>query len=156
MGNLAVALHERGNHREAEELYRRILDVQRRLLAQEEHVLIAIALTNLGSFYFDTGRYDDAEDLLRQARAMRRKLEGERHPSVAFSTGWLGRVLYRKGEYKEAEALFLETLAMHREHLGGEAPVRGPRPELSGPAATGDRRPERGGAPAYAGARDLR
>lgn len=77
----------------------------------------------VGNSYMRLGRFDAAEDLLREALATRRQVHtGEDDADVAKSMNDLANLLRRMAEYPEAEALYREALAMRRRLYGAEHP----------------------------------
>lgn len=72
----------------------------------------------IGEIYFDQGRVDRAETLLRSSLGKRRELSGERSVAYADSLYKLSDLLYVKGEWKEAGQAQMQALAIFRAALG--------------------------------------
>ena len=87
-----------------------------------DHPDVAQSLNNLANLYSDTGRYQEAEPLLKEALAIRRKRLGNDHPSVAQSLNNLAVLYYETGRYQEAEPLYKEALAIYRKLFGNDHP----------------------------------
>ncbi len=78
-------------------------------------------MLTLGSLYYLTGRYDDADPLFKQALAVREKAYGRDDPQVAQVLGDLGH-LYATGEkYPEARAYYERALAILEKNPGPQA-----------------------------------
>ncbi|MEO1654966.1 MAG: tetratricopeptide repeat protein, partial [Bacteroidota bacterium] len=84
----------------------------------KEHPNYATALANLSFILERTGKYQKAEPLALQAKAIREKVLGKDHPEYALSLNNLG-VLYRHmGKYQEALAFSEEARAIREQVLG--------------------------------------
>jgi tetratricopeptide (TPR) repeat protein len=106
-----VALHRRGDHKEAAALLEEALAMQRRLLP-EDHPDIATSLNNLANCHESQGEYGKAVLLHEEALAMQRRLLPEDHPDIATSLNNLASCHESQGEYGKAVLLHEEALAM--------------------------------------------
>ena len=59
------------------------MEIRRQVLG-EQHPDFAISINNLAELYGGTGRYEEAEQLYRQAMEIRRQVLGEQHPDFAI------------------------------------------------------------------------
>ena len=91
--NLADVYRTQDRHTEAEEYYRRALEIRVAALGPE-HPRVAMGLANLAGFYADQGSYADAEQLYWQAVAVSDRALGADHPDVGASLAGLA-ALYR-------------------------------------------------------------
>ncbi|HEY7412835.1 MAG TPA: serine/threonine-protein kinase [Vicinamibacteria bacterium] len=116
LGNLAPAL-EPTDPAEAERVYRRALDIWRRL-GLERSQGYSSAAANLGLLLRDQGKHAAAEPLLREALALDRVLVGPRHPDVATSLNNLAGLLRDRGDYAAARPMFVEAVGILEGALG--------------------------------------
>ncbi|HYL84065.1 MAG TPA: serine/threonine-protein kinase [Candidatus Angelobacter sp.] len=103
---LANVLLRKGNTAEAESLFRRDIDIERKL-AQNGHLdarLMAHALGDYGSM-LDQKADQAAEGYLKEALQYASLLTGKDRISVAILDNDLGDVAYRRGDLKESERL---------------------------------------------------
>jgi len=76
-------------------------------------------INNMAGFLIETGRYDEAEPLLKEALDMSRKFYNYDHPHLARCTNNYAYLLDLKGKFTEAEPLYKEALDMRRRLYGG-------------------------------------
>lgn len=121
---LADALYELGEiHRARQES-----DLARAALAEAlalaeqaygERSLRAADVTNaLAGVEHFSGRYAEAEKLIRRSLEIQRNILGEHHQQVAMLMGNLGQCLARLGRIDEAAEMVKQAAAVHRELLG--------------------------------------
>ena len=84
LNNLAEVYSSQGRYQDAIRLHENSLNDMRRR-GHENHLDIAVALSNLGSLYHIVGDYDKSADFLLESLEVKRKYLGEYHPSVAAS-----------------------------------------------------------------------
>ncbi|ACY15735.1 tetratricopeptide repeat protein [Haliangium ochraceum] len=113
-GHLATS---RGNYAEALEHHLRTLEIQRRVLPEQDPALAA-TLADLGRSYTRLGRLDEASARHLEALEMRRALLGPTHPDTADSLHSLGNVSTQRGDYDEAWDYFEQALAVVSDALG--------------------------------------
>jgi predicted ATPase/class 3 adenylate cyclase len=108
---LADALHSQGSllgvmgHADrAVEALERQVEIRRRLSDRER---LGAALNNLGDWYFEIGRNDDAERLLAEAIV---ELRSAGSYGVSLSLGTLAAGRYNQGQYDQAARDFAESL----------------------------------------------
>ena len=137
LGRLGELKHLDGKEVEAEQLFRRALEIKERLLGPE-HPDLVVLINDLSRLYLKRGAHADAEPLLLRLHAIKRA-KGEDHPEVATVLASLASVKQALGRYDAAEQLWrrvLEirerTLAPHHfsiatalEHLGETCAARG-------------------------------
>ena len=87
------------------------------------HPDTAQSLNNLAGLLHHTGRYEEAEPLLRRALAIREQHLGQHHPDTAQSLNNLAGLLNKTGRYKEAEPLYRQAIAILLETLGDQHPL---------------------------------
>jgi CHAT domain-containing protein len=116
-------LYGEGKYIEATEVFRRALDIHRRVYPKERfphgHPDLALSINNLAVLYSSAGEYARAEPLYLEALDMRRALYPKErfpngHPALALSINTLAFLYWSTGEYSRAEPLFKEALAMRR------------------------------------------
>ncbi len=107
---------ERGNFAEAERLFKDELAVSRSLPGRA--VVMAASYDDLASLYFSTGRYAQAEPLIRRALAIREEAQGKEHPNVVSDLNSLAVLACAGGRLAEAESLHRRALALREKALG--------------------------------------
>lgn len=118
LNNLAGVYFRLGRDRESDSLYRRAIDIEKRVLAPNDPD-IAVLLCNRGVHLGDRGFYGESEALLHECLRIRLLHDSlARQPSTASDFGHLGNMLLEAGRYDEAEpylrralAIFVRTLA---------------------------------------------
>ena len=137
LSRLGEVKHQHGKEGEAEQLFRRALEINEGLIGPE-HPDLVVLLNDLSRLYLKRGAYADAEPLLLRLHAIK-LTKGEDHPEVATVLASLASVRQALGRYDSAEQLWrrvLEirerTLAPHHfsiatalEHLGETCAARG-------------------------------
>jgi serine/threonine protein kinase/Tfp pilus assembly protein PilF len=114
---LAAAQYSAGHYDVSTSLYRRLLEMHRRLYG-ERHPLVADDLGNLGSIQEDLGYYSEAEKFDRQALDITEAYYGNDHPKTATELAMLGRALEYQNKYDEAVTELQQALAI-QEHVYG-------------------------------------
>jgi len=74
--------------------------------------LLRVTVAELGICLLQSGRYDEAETLLRRTLPLVAQALGREHPDYSAFLGTLGVVLTRQGKYAEAERVLREPLAI--------------------------------------------
>lgn len=74
--------NRQGKYKEAEELYKKALDIRVRVLGGN-HPATASSYNNLGVLYDEQGKYKEAEELYKKALTIRARTLGEDHPETA-------------------------------------------------------------------------
>ncbi len=115
---------ELGEHAKAESMYRRSLELLRRLRGHQ-HPAVADALNNLADVFRRTSQFEKAEAAERQAVAIYERAFGHEHPSVGASLICLGDALMFQGKFEAAEPTLREALAVNRKTLGENHPQTG-------------------------------
>lgn len=73
---------------------------------------LATALTDLALFYYQHGKYTDAEPLHQRALAIREKVREPTHPEVIASLQNLAALYYAQGRYAGTERLIKRLLSI--------------------------------------------
>ena len=107
-----------GDLDKAEELQRRALTVERRILVADDRADLAYTTNNLASVLADQGKYEEAIELHRESLALRREFMGDDSPEVAISVGNLGYALIQAGELEAAEARLREAVELGERVFG--------------------------------------
>ncbi|RDW57813.1 hypothetical protein BP5796_12614 [Coleophoma crateriformis] len=76
----------------------------------------------IGSFYFDHGKYPDAEKMYREALQLKETVLGKDHPQTLTSMSNLAGALTRRGKYPDAENMYREVLQSLETVLGKDHP----------------------------------
>ncbi|HKE15554.1 MAG TPA: serine/threonine-protein kinase [Kofleriaceae bacterium] len=116
-GMLAVAHYFLGHYAAAEDLNRRVLEVDRRL-AGPKHPSVADDLFNLGAIEQIWGHYAAAEKLHREAIAIEEAFYGRDNPEVASGLTHLGRALLSQDRLAEAGPVLERALAIFERAYG--------------------------------------
>jgi serine/threonine-protein kinase len=116
---LAALLDEdEGRYAEAEPLYRRELDIRRRVYG-DGRPETAWATGDLADFLSRTGKGAEAVPLVWQFLADIRRVYGD-HPITANAVAFAGKTFYQAGRLGEAEPLLREAIAMDRRLRGSD------------------------------------
>ena len=83
---------------------------------------VAAGWNNLGELYLSTGRYQEAEALLRRSLAAREKAAGPEDAGLGPILGNLGLLCRTEGRFQEAEQLYRRSLESRQKSLGPEHP----------------------------------
>ncbi len=120
MNGLAVTFYHLGKYKEAESLFDKILQIDRRELAEWDVSRLPFRQCNLAAVYWRQGRYEEAEQLFIESLKTAKGLEGfGKHWELQY-TYHLGNVYIEQGRYGEAETLFVKTLETQRLTRGDE------------------------------------
>ena len=104
---------------EAEELQRKTLDTQRRVLGLENSETL-LSMNSLAATLLRQGRYAEAEKLYRQAFDLQRRVLGPENPHTLATMGSLGWTIAQEGRYAEAEKLERAAFEIERRVQGPE------------------------------------
>ncbi len=78
----------------------------------KEHPSTLTSMNNLASVLSRQGKYDEAEEMHRQAMALKETVLGKEHPDTLTSVYCLTYLLHQKKQYKDAEVFY------HRAYAG--------------------------------------
>jgi tetratricopeptide (TPR) repeat protein len=119
---LGVLLERQGRYADAEQSFRKALELQRQALGPA-HADKARTLQDLAKVIDESGNPKAAIPVMRQALDMQRQLNGSQpDPGLAEAINDLGTLLYEGGDYDAAEKLFIEAIAMKHRLLGDKHP----------------------------------
>lgn len=110
---MGTAKQEAGEYIEAEDLFRRALELGERALGPENLALVA-ALTNLAGARILCGNPENAEPLVIRALSMTESGLGEHDPELGILVNDLARLCLKQSAHAVAEPLLLRLLAMKR------------------------------------------
>ncbi|KAK4653773.1 hypothetical protein QC762_0087050 [Podospora pseudocomata] len=79
-------------------------------------------LSKVGESFRNLGKYEEAEQMHRQALQLSEKVLGKEHPHTLGSMNNLALVLYSQGKYEEAEQIHQQALQLREKVLGKEHP----------------------------------
>ncbi len=99
---LAKALEARGEHAEADELFKRALDDRRKRFGNV-HQEVAYSLSDWGELLIQRGDVEAAEPLVAEFLAVQRKLSPPGDWRIAAAQQLYGRCLAQRGKYADAE-----------------------------------------------------
>ena len=108
---LAILRRQQGESAEAEQLYRRALEIRERQQGPD-HPDVAIVLNNLGVLQATEGDSDAAQALLERALSIRVAALGEDNVSTAQSLSNLALLHAARGDATAAEPLYRRSLAV--------------------------------------------
>jgi serine/threonine-protein kinase len=120
LSSLGGLLVERGDYSAAEEIFRRTVEINRRLLG--EHLVTSRELNNLAATLWFRGAVESALPLQREALEMARRVGGENHPSVGAFRGTLALMLFELERFAESETLYLTALEQRQAAFGRDNP----------------------------------
>ncbi len=121
LGALGDLRYDQGRIDEAEDLFRRALEIRRELHG-DEHPQVATGLNDLGVALYARGELDAAEVPLRQALELHRRLLGANHPHLAITLSSLGVLRLAQADHEEAAELLESALEIRRVLYGDEHP----------------------------------
>jgi tetratricopeptide (TPR) repeat protein len=119
LNNLALTYYQLQRYLQAEDLYRRVIEIDEKALGKDPNA--AIAYNNLGVLLRDQGKYDEAKPLFRRAIEIGEKTLGKDHPDPAIAYNNLGVLLRDQGKYDEAEPLFRRAIEIGEKTLAAMA-----------------------------------
>lgn len=122
LNDFAVLYNRTGRYDEAIATNKRVIAIRE---AAGNESGVALALSNLGRVYFNTGDYPAAIDVLRRSLSIWERVQGPDHPRVANAVDGLAYALALSGDYAGAEPLFLRALAIREKTLGPTHPEVG-------------------------------
>ncbi len=115
--NMAQILNEKGNYKQAEELYKAtLLGVQ--ALLGFEHEAVATVLEPLGELYRKESRYSEARKTFQQVRKIREVTLTKEHPDYGKALLDLALVCRDEGRYLKAQDLCQQATAIIERALG--------------------------------------
>jgi serine/threonine protein kinase/Tfp pilus assembly protein PilF len=104
---------------EAQSLYERAIEIQRRVLGPRNPQTLD-SMFSLGAVLTNEGRFADAEKIERETLEIRQQVLGPENADTLFSMSNLANTLSREGHRTEAEKLEREALEGRRRTLGSE------------------------------------
>jgi tetratricopeptide (TPR) repeat protein len=110
---LGALRQEKGNHSEAEDLFRNALNISERTLGSD-HIELVPVLTSLGSARMLRGSAETAEPFLNRALTISTRYLGEDHPDLVIMVNDIARLYLKHGAYPFAEPLLQRLLSMKR------------------------------------------
>ncbi|MGO9913674.1 MAG: tetratricopeptide repeat protein [Isosphaeraceae bacterium] len=119
MGWQALTLRSQGNHAQAQALFEKALEIDRRLLA-DDYPDTANSYTNLAMTLYAQGKYAQTQPLFQKALEIRRRLLTDDHPDTAASYDNLAVNLNAQGKYAQAQPLCEKALEICRRLLTDE------------------------------------
>jgi eukaryotic-like serine/threonine-protein kinase len=114
---LAEANYSAGHYPVADSLYRRVLEMHRKMYG-ERHPNVAEDLGNIAAIQQDLGFYTEAEKFDRQALDITQGYYGKDHPKTAINLTMLGRALEFENKFDESDAVLKQALAIQERVYG--------------------------------------
>jgi len=112
MLNLAAVLQLQGRDDELEALLRRVVDLRRNLVGEDDWRVGSDLLRGIGRFLMKRQRWTEAEELVRQGLTIYVKALGPDHPWTALARGQVAACLFSLGKNREAEELLASSLGV--------------------------------------------
>jgi tetratricopeptide (TPR) repeat protein len=91
--------------------------------AGKEHPSTLMSMNNLATVLRDQGKYEQAEEMYRQALRLRETILGKEHPDTLTSVDNLALLLSCQGKYEQAEEMHRQTIRLRETILGKEHPA---------------------------------
>ena len=88
-----------------------------------EHPSTLGSMDNLALVLSSQGKYDEAEEMHRQALTLRERVLRKKHPDTLTSVYCLVYLLHQKKRYKDAEVFYDRVYAGYRKTLGEKHPT---------------------------------
>lgn len=120
LNRVGYYLYKRAEYAEAQERYEQALKL---LAGEEEQLLNAQILSNLGVLHIHLANPPQAETYLRRALHVREQMLEPTHPDIAQNLNDLAGVYHNQRKLAEAEPLYQQALAIQEQTLGGEDPA---------------------------------
>jgi len=114
---LAEANYSAGHYPVADSLYRRVLEMHRKMYG-ERHPSVADDLGNIAAIQQDLGFYTEAEKFDRQALDITQGYYGTEHPKTAINLTMLGRALEFENKFDDSDAVLKQALAIQERVYG--------------------------------------
>jgi eukaryotic-like serine/threonine-protein kinase len=114
---LAEANYSAGHYPVADSLYRRVLEMHRKMYG-ERHPAVADDLGNIAAIQQDLGFYTEAEKFDRQALDITQGYYGKEHPKSAINLTMLGRALEFENKFDDSDAALKQALAIQERVYG--------------------------------------
>jgi eukaryotic-like serine/threonine-protein kinase len=122
LSGLSAIYYAAGAFDDVEEVQRRILPIQERLLGPE-HPDVANSLNNLANVYYRRGDHHQARALYTRALAIEERTLGPEHPVIADQLDNIGLICAAQDEYAEALALHERALVVRERTMGPGHPT---------------------------------
>jgi tetratricopeptide (TPR) repeat protein len=119
---LGILRRQQGKFAEAEQLYRRALEIREHKLGPND-LEVASTLNNLAAVEALQGKYDEARPLLERALDVRRTVLGSDNVLTAESLNNLALLYAAQGNTTEAEPLYQQALAVLDKANGDHDPA---------------------------------
>lgn len=121
MQNAARQYGERGEHAQAEALFKRALAIRENTLGLE-HPEVAAALNDLALTYMKQGQCEMAEPLFKRAMAIIEKSLGPDHLEMARTLNNFALTYMKQRQYTQAEPLYIRSLPIWEKTVGLDHP----------------------------------
>lgn len=120
VANLGVLAYYNGDYAEAEDFYKRAIEIYR-LHFGDLHDMLVTTENNLGTLYSDMGRIEEAASIASSVLAKRRDIYDPTHPLIASAESRLGSTLCKLQRYDEAVNHLSRSLEIRVERVGDES-----------------------------------
>jgi tetratricopeptide (TPR) repeat protein len=118
---LAGIRRVKGTH-SGENIAEAVIPILEQMVLGKEHPSTLTSMNDLASVLSDQGKYEQAEEMHRQALGLRETMLGKEHPSTLTSMNNLASVLRGQGKYEQAEEIHRQALGLRETMLGKEHP----------------------------------
>ncbi|MDK2922298.1 MAG: hypothetical protein PWR24_1855 [Desulfonauticus sp.] len=115
LNNLAYFHKTLKEYVQAEEYYKRCLDIRKKLYGLE-HPAVATSINNLASLYYVKGDYAAAEPLFKEALEVWKQTLGPNHPNVAICLENLAMLYQATNRQEEAQKLEAQAQAIRAQN----------------------------------------
>ena len=112
---------KQARYTEAEALFKRSIEILEQRLGQE-HLNVAITISNLAAVYRQEGKIDEAVSLYRRALSIFEKRLGMDHPKVIVALNTLASTFEDESAYEDARQLYNRVLTIQEKRLGADNP----------------------------------
>lgn len=114
-------LCERGQYKQAEPLYERVLTICHQKLGSD-HPLVIGVLNGLACLFLEQGKFERGEEACQHALLLQTRAGRSASPEALTSLILLADLRGRQGKYPEAESLFQQALSLAEQLFGPEHP----------------------------------
>ncbi len=119
LNNLGYFWKKRDEPEKAQPMFRRALEIFRKVFEEPDHPILGIAANNLASILNATQEYEEAEQLAREAVGILTKRHGADFWRTAVARSVLGASLAGQGRFDEAEPLLVDSYPIIAEEKKG-------------------------------------
>jgi tetratricopeptide (TPR) repeat protein len=125
--NQAITFSNDGKYNEAAELFAKWIPAVKEELGANDTTLYLKLVSWAGTCYYQSGKFEQAESLMKEAMRIDKEFFGENHPSYSRDLNNIAALYQAMGWINQAEPLMKEAIRITKETLGENHPSYGIR-----------------------------